>query len=462
MTRTRHILSATVLALAMHGLSAAEEAIAIPLEERLRALEAELGRLREESAQKLDIQGLTTELENFKYQVQRNDETKRALSTRNLLIGGVIQARAAYASHDVSSPPAPSNLAATAVNNPANIHKRNLTFDVPTVLLNFNGSLYRDYESGRNLTYRASVAGSPTTGTNASFLTVLDASLTYQFLPTLENDGDRLGLTFGQQLLPFGLEANTTEELKPVINNAQFVSRLGLGARQVGLILSGEAFANFDFGYNYRQALVAYSLGVVNGTGPNLDDNNNYKDQIARVAITVPADYDSWLRELRFGVSAYNGRRALFDATNAYRDSGKQTRLGFDIYYNHWPLGFTYEFIRGRDETLVAGAVTSADSVSHTATVFYSFGEQFLRSIKTQGKYDDWWPTTFQPFVRYDQFDPDTDNGNDTTAIYTVGLNIFFAETTKAQINVNRRVQQQGALDDQESHEVLAQLQFGF
>jgi hypothetical protein len=49
---------------------------------------------------------------------------------------------------------------------------------------------------------------------------------------------------------------------------------------------------------------------------------------------------------------------------------------------------------------------TSASRDSHTATAFYSFGEQFLRSIRTSGKFDDWWPKTYQPFVRYDRYDP--------------------------------------------------------
>ena len=49
-----------------------------------------------------------------------------------------------------------------------------------------------------------------------------------------------------------------------------------------------------------------------------------------------------------------------------------------------------------------------------------------------------------------------------TYGIYTAGLNVFFAETTKAQLNVNHRVQHVAGADDVASDEVLAQLQFGF
>ncbi|MFW2047285.1 hypothetical protein ACG92S_14440, partial [Acinetobacter variabilis] len=39
-----------------------------------------------------DFQGLQSDLENYKYQVQRDRDTKTALSTRQLLINGVVQA----------------------------------------------------------------------------------------------------------------------------------------------------------------------------------------------------------------------------------------------------------------------------------------------------------------------------------------------------------------------------------
>src|SRR5690606_41722992 len=43
-----------------------------------------------------ELQGLQSDLENYKYQVQRERETKTALSTRQLLINGVVQAKVSY------------------------------------------------------------------------------------------------------------------------------------------------------------------------------------------------------------------------------------------------------------------------------------------------------------------------------------------------------------------------------
>ena len=433
-------------------------------QERLQ-LRAELGEMKDRWLR------TQADLENFKYQYQRDRDTKSALSTRNLLVGGVVQARAAWYGEDITGTPTakvPSNIANTSVNNPSVLDDRSNTFDIPAAIISFSGLLYRDYESARNLGFSLSAGASPTQTTNLASASILDANLTYQLLPTIENDGPRFSLTFGQALLPFGLESNTSEELKPVINNAQFVGQTGLGQRQIGLVARGEFFTQYDFGYNYRQALLSFALGAVNGTGANRDDDNAFKDVIGRVAITIPAEYNSWLRELRLGASVYVGRATLVDlaapAGQEIKGTGVRNRYGADVYYNHFPFGLTYEFVRADEDVwnTTSAAEQRVRRDGHTATIFYSFGEQFLRSIKTQGKFDDWWPKTWQPFLRYDRWVADVTSPGAANDIYTAGLNVFFAETTKAQLNVNHRIQHVAGADDVASDELLAQLQFGF
>ena len=128
----------------------------------------------ENVASKDDINGLQADLENFKYQVQRDRDTRTALSARALNVSGVIQAR--YGATD------------TAVNtngNSANAVKgRNNSFDLGAVLIGFNGNLYKDYEDGRNLDYTLRFGTSPQQGTNNSFLNLIDANLTYNIRPT--------------------------------------------------------------------------------------------------------------------------------------------------------------------------------------------------------------------------------------------------------------------------------------
>jgi hypothetical protein len=450
-----------------------EGAPASEKETELKKLKKELEEIKErldKAAAGSDVQGVQTDLENFKYQYQRDRDTKSALSNRNLLITGLIQSRFAYAGETLTTPVA-GNIAASSVNNPPTLQERHSTFDTPNGIVGFSGLLYRDYQNARNLGFNFSLAASPSTsnigaGANNtnSFATVLDANVVYQAFPTIENDGDRLSFTLGQQLLPFGLEANTTEELKPVINNAQFLVPTTFNTRQVGLVVKGEFFAQYDFGYNYRQAFISAAAGVVNGNGPNRDDDNNHKDRIYRLAITVPAEYQSWLRELRVGASLYQGVGDILDSNNKFIGYGTKNRYGYDFYYNHFPFGLTYEYVRLADGVIAANNTSAArlDRVARTATFFYSFGEQFLSSIKNQGKFDDWWPKTYQPFLRIDDWNANEALPGQKIRVLTAGLNIFFAETTKAQINYNRRTQENGSLPNVISNELLVQLQFGF
>ena len=398
-----------------------------------------------------DIQGITSDLENFKFQWQRERDIHTALSTRGIRIGGTVQARFGWGDQETTN---------------AVVWQRQSTFDIGAALLTFTGSLYKDYAEGRNLDFAMRFGASPQQASNNSFLNVLDANVIYSPLSTIDREDPQLTITLGQQLLPFGLEVPATEELKPVIRNALFTTRLNLARRDVGLIVRGDLFPMVDFGYNYRVPILQYALGVVNGAGPNTFDDNNVRDVIARVAFTVPSDFHSLLRQITLGGTAYIGSQNVFLNNPAPRTligRGTKRRLGVDFYYNHWPFGVTYEFIHGTDAssqgaTIDAPELRDVDSDAHTATFFLSFGEQFVSGFRNQGRYDDWWPKTYQPFVRYDRFDPDKDQANDAITVVTLGLNAFVAETTKFQLNLNWQ-------DDERTEvtrEILAQVQFGF
>jgi hypothetical protein len=399
-------------------------------------------------ATKADIDGLRTDLENYKYEQRRSRETKTALTTRGTTIGGSVQARATAQSPSVR----------TGTTSPAS--NRSSSFDVPQATLNFAGSLYRDYSEGRNLDYRLAFAYAKNNpATDGSQLNVTDAYVRYSPLPTLTGLEDpRLTLTFGQQLIPFGLEAQIGEELRPVINNAQFLGGLGVGTRQIGLIVRGDFAPYVDYGFNYRAPLIEYAFGVVNGSGPNKSDDNNSKDVVARLAFTLPVDYYSLLRELKVGVSAYKGKKNLTAGTPAaVVGLEKRERYGVDVYYNHAPFGITYEYAEGRD-----GLITGAEvkSRGQYLTAFYTWGEQWVASSRAQAKYDDYWPKSYQLFARFDTFDPNVIVANDKTKIATAGFNLFFAETTKFQLNLNHYNYENPA--QRSTKEVLAQFQFGF
>ena len=435
----------------------------------------------EQIATKDDIGGLRADLDNYKYDVQRLRDTKSPLTTRGTTISGSVQLRA----NSTSAPLTTGG--ATTPSTP-----RYSSFDVPLANIAFAGSLFKDYGEGRNLDYKlgfnyAKTATTTTALAAVSTFSLQDAYLQYNFInPAVTGLEDpNLNIRFGQQLTAFGLEAQTTDELKPSINAAQFVAGLGVGARQIGVIVRGDYNPYVDYGFNYRAPLIEYAVGVVNGSGPNQSDNNGRKDYLARVAVTAPVDYTSWLRELKIGASYQRGVKNILAGTAATAIDGNSDRYGFDLYYNHLPFGASYEYATGRDSTFVTNAALAASasniaatntgktgqikSVGQTLTLFYTWGEQWLKSSNGngQGKYDDWWPKTYQPFFRIDRWDPNTANAAATganvtakTEIDTIGFNLFFAETTKLQVNVNNYKYSNNATP--KYRDLIVQFQYGF
>jgi hypothetical protein len=418
-----------------------------------------------------DINGLKSDLEDYKYNNSRDREYKTALSTRGLTIGGTL-----LGVYTKSTDPtvATSNLPAGT--------KAQDSFSA-SATLSFKGRLYRDYSEGKNLDYALGLAFSNAKFTNSSSTTttpqqgdsvvkVTDLYLQYSLVRNLGGLEDpKLTVTFGQQKLPFGLEAQVSDELKPTVSTAQFLGASALSQlnkRQIGVILRGDYEPTVDFTTNYRSPLVEYAFGVVNGNGENTADNNSKKDVIGRVAFTVPADFTSIFRELKFGASYYAGWNLLTNSSSTIlKDAAHSTRKGIDVYYNHNPVGVTYERVDGVDETYITATQTNSNtqqikSQGQVLTLFYNFGDiaQWSTNLKNVGKFDDFWPTTSQIYYRYDKWDPNIYVSNNEIIKNTLGYNIFFAETTKFQVGLTRtsyRGQANVSVAD-----LTAQFQYGF
>lgn len=437
----------------LKSLQATVEALQKQVKEQGAALEKTREALPEgaELATTDDINGLKSDLEDYKYNNSRDREYKTALSTRGLTIGGTL-----LGVYTRSTDPA------IASSNRPYGTKAADSFSA-SATLSFKGRLYRDYAEGKNLDYAlglsfsnpkfANGAASTNTPTQGdSVVKVTDLYLQYSLVRNLGGLEDpKLTVTFGQQKIPFGLEAQVSDELKPTVSTAQFLGASALSQlnkRQIGVVLRGDYAPTVDFTTNYRSPLVEYALGVVNGNGENTADDNAKKDVIGRVAFTVPADFTSLFRELKFGASYYSGWAVLNNAATTpvlLKDAAKSTRKGIDIYYNHNPIGITYERANGDDETYITGTQTdnktkTIKSQGQVLTVFYNFGDiaQWSNNLKNVGKFDDYWPTTSQVYYRYDKWDPNTYISNNEIIKNTLGYNIFFAETTKFQVGVTR------------------------
>ncbi len=412
-------------------------------------------------ATKADIQGLRTDMENYKYDNARQLERNVPSVTRNTKLGGGVTVR--YDTNNPKAQPSASSSGAGATATRAN------GFAAPSYSLNLTGTLFRDYEAGRNLTYRlafastnattvtssSTVSGTTATGTKTatiangnSFLNATDVYLRYSFQPASGNPEDPLGtVTLGQQAIPFGQDAQALDpEVRPVINNAGFVSGLGLGTRQTGVVVAGDYDPYVDFTSNYRAPSVAYAFGVFNGNGTNRADNNDYKDLIGRLVYTLPVDYASWLRQFQIGASYYRGYTTITSAatndisTTTATKKGVNSRRGIDLNWTHLPYSISYEWAYGKN-SLATSTTADADGLQRSSGQYvnfgYTWGEQFLSSSKNQGKFDDFWPKSYQAFLRFDEWDPNRSGKalNDKVWVRTFGLNVFFAETSRVQIN---------------------------
>ncbi len=403
-----------------------------------------------------DIEGLRTDLENYKYDQSRQYERQTVKSTRDTTLFGTVQLRANVQDNN------------TAPNTPKS------TFDIGTALLGVRGNLFKDYNEGKNLDYQASFGYSKRNdGSNNSNFNLLDAYLRYHVLST--NGGaeiSKLNLTLGQQLLPFGLDVQSPEDLRPTISTATAPTYLGLFTRQNGLIVRGDAKPFVDYGANYRAPLFEYAIGVTNGNGSNKTDDNNGKDYIGRVAFTLPVDYASWLREFKVGASYIKGEAKL-SGSGINDNKAKRDRLGFDIYYNHAPFGVTYEYLQGKTDYIdtTVPAIKEAKAEGHTFTAFYTLGDQFYNSIKSNAKFDDFWPKSIQGYYRYDSYNPNKNQQDylDSASgrigeydIHSLGLNLFFAQTTKFQLQLNHYLYDIEAAAQKDTNELQAQFQYTF
>lgn len=399
-----------------------------------------------------DIEGLRSDIENYKYDQSRQYERQTVKSARDTTLYGTAQLRVNVQDH--TSPFVTSKL----------------SFDIGTALLGVRGNLFKDYNEGKNLDYQMSFGYSKRNdGTNNSNFNLLDAFLRYNVFST--NAGlevPRLNLTLGQQLLPFGLDVQSPEDLRPTISTAAASTYLGLFTRQNGFIVRGDIHPFVDYGSNYRAPLIEYALGVTNGNGSNKIDDNDGKEYIGRVAFTLPVDYASWLRELKLGASYIKGEAKVLGDDKAQRD-----RLGFDVYYNHAPFGVTYEYVQGKTDyaDLAKADIKNAKAEGHTFTVFYTLGDQFYNSIKSNAKFDDFWPKSVQGYYRYDRYNPNKNQQNflDTASgrigeydIHSLGLNLFFAQTTKFQLQLNHYSYDIEVAAQKDTNELQAQFQYTF
>lgn len=511
-SRRIQFLLPALASLAYAPLFAAENPGAATIE----SLTAEVAALKAKIEQVQKDAGLDTETVRGDLQVFRDlydrfidRTTVKTATDRFLVLSGTIRTRAYAGSLDNSRGEATygADIPLATVNFNGTLFRdfgesRNLVYRFG--LTTSRGAIPANYINVTKSPITGEFAADPSTVNTT--IAVADALIQYNWLSSADLEGNRLTTTFGQFTPRFG--ATASDEVQPNIRSTLAAATVVPG-RQIGLELAGDFSPSVDVGADYRVPLFAYWFAATNGAanyspygytgasnvqvtgggGANAGDNNNTKALFGRVEFIPPHDYNSLWRQLKLGVGAsLDYSTAVATQTRAsvqpfvpvigenLGDDSHQ-RIAADATYTNSFLNFSYEFVRSFDETtaqaVVPAGFTDAQAIEalnnpatkkqrgtgHAVTVGYIWGDQFLANLRNPGKFDDSWPTSYQPYVRYDVWDPDSDTTDDSTDVWSLGANIFFTQTTKFQIQASRI---NNRAVDGLFREVLAQFQFGF
>lgn len=222
-------------------------------------------------------------------------------------------------------------------------------------------------------------------------------------------------LTFGQFKVPFSQENLTSSRDLFTIERSQVVNNLvpGRDNGSQGRDIGADAGGSFNFS---DSAGVDYAVGIFNGAGIDHKDDNNRKDAAVRLSLRP-------FQGLSLTGDYYNGAAG---PTEAPRD-----RQGAEVTYTYHPVTLLGEFIWGRD------------GATHKQGWYGLAAWQFTKK----------WEGVF----RADGYAPNRSMADNNTNTYLGGINWYFAQHLKWQIN-------EGAQDQKNlfKNVFLTQLQFQY
>ena len=164
---------------------------------------------------------------------------------------------------------------------------------------------------------------------------------------------DQFNFTIGQAKIPFSLENLTSSNKLELIDRSQAVEALvargkdvggNQNGRDIGIQLGGTILKLKD------RPLLDYRLGIYNGAGINVADNNEKKDFAARFILHPLTGLDisgALYNGSRFVPEIKNGTVVTTPSKNVTRD-----RYGFDLSYDLKNLSVRSEYTHGTDDQI--------------------------------------------------------------------------------------------------------------
>jgi len=254
---------------------------------------------------------------------------------------------------------------------------------------------------------------------------VLDAFISYSRL------GPYAKLTLGQFKAPFSLEQNTACSGLHTIKRSGVVDYLASPQRDIGLMISG---AHEDF--------LKYDLAFMNGTGIATKDNNTNKNIVGRLRVT-PMECITLGGSYRYGTNP--------PVASGVEDEDERTRYGGELELTYDDLLVQAEYIVGEDKgSYTTGGGCGGEPVEIVEGSVDRAGMFVMALYMT--------PWNIQPVLKYESWDPNTDEDDDKVQITTFGFNYFLNDWTRLQFNYLYKAEDVEVGND----EMLLQLQVKF
>ena len=242
---------------------------------------------------------------------------------------------------------------------------------------------------------------------------------------------DYFNFTIGQAKIPFSIENLASSYKLDLIDRSQVVEALvargkdvgsNQNGRDIGVQLGGTILKVKD------RPVVDYRLGVFNGAGVNVADNNNDKDYAARLILHPVFGLD-------ISSALYNGSRYIAEVKTGTvvttpAKNVDRNRYGFDLNYDLKDLAIRGEYIHGTDDLI--------DREGY----YFQAGYYFLQK-------------KLQLIAKYDFYDTDKAKTANASTWYVFGVNFNFNTNVRLQANYTFRQEEGPSINNN-----LASVQF--
>ncbi len=246
---------------------------------------------------------------------------------------------------------------------------------------------------------------------------------------------DYFNFTIGQAKIPFSLENLTSSNKLELIDRSQVVEALvargkdvggNQNGRDLGIQLGGTILKLKD------RPVLDYRLGVYNGSGINVADNNEKKDFATRLIVHPVVGLD-------ISAALYNGSRFVPEVKTGTvvttpSKNVDRNRYGFDLNYDLKDLAIRGEYIHGTDDLI--------DREGY----YFQAGYYFLQK-------------KLQLIAKYDFYDADKAKADNASTWYVLGANYNFNTNVRLQANYTFKQEEGTSIDN---NFASIQFQIGF